>query len=124
MYVALPTELPVSREPKNLHAHIPDYTAITTYKYLSHPVIGVILYANSLSSFVVSPFCKILNWLIYGFVTRTARTPTISDVSKLESWLMAHFEATLMHITNNHFKTLFRAISGITGPKTPKIRCF
>ena len=31
---------------------------------------------------------------------------------------------TLMHITNNHFKTLFRAICGFTGPKTPKIRCF
>ena len=43
-------------------------------------------------------------------------------VSKLESWLMAHFEATLMLTTNNHFKTLFRAICGFTGPKTPKIR--
>ena len=33
-------------------------------------------------------------------------------VSKLESWLMAHFEATLMYITNNHFKTLLKAIWG------------
>ena len=41
-------------------------------------------------------------------------------VSKLESWLMAHFEATLMYITNNHFKTLLRAIWGIYGPKTVK----
>ena len=35
---------------------------------------------------------------------------------------MAHLEATLMHTTNNHFKTLFRAICGFTGLKTPKIR--
>ena len=41
-------------------------------------------------------------------------------VSKLESWLMAHFEATLMHITNNHFKTLLKTIWGIYGPKTIK----
>ena len=41
-------------------------------------------------------------------------------VSKLESWLMAHFEATLMYITNNHFKTLLKAIWGIYGPKTIK----
>ena len=27
-----------------------------------------------------------------------------------------------MHFTNNHFKTLFSAICGFTGPKTPKIR--
>ena len=61
--------------------------------------------------------------MIYGHVTRRARRmPIISDLSKLEGRLMAHFEATLMHITNNHFKTLFRAICGFTGPKTPKIR--
>ena len=35
---------------------------------------------------------------------------------------MAHFEATMMLSTNNHFKTLLRAICGFTGPKTPKIR--
>jgi hypothetical protein len=73
---------------------------------------------------VVSAFCKIINWLIYGFVTHAAarRAHIVSDVSKLEDWLMAHFEATLMHITNNHFKTFFRASCGFTGPKTPKIR--
>ena len=38
-------------------------------------------------------------------------------MSKLESWLMAHFEATLMYITNNHFKTLLKAIWGIYGLK-------
>ena len=48
--------------------------------------------------------------------------PIISDLSKLEGRLMAHFEATLMLTTNKHFKTLFRAICGFTGPKTPKIR--
>ena len=63
--------------------------------------------------------------MIYGHVTRRARRmPIISDLSKLEGRLMAHFEATLMLTTNNHFKTLFRAICGFTGPKTPKIRCF
>ena len=41
-------------------------------------------------------------------------------MSKLESWLMAHFEAALMHITNNHFKTLFRVNWGIYGPKLSK----
>ena len=61
--------------------------------------------------------------MIYGHVTRRAqRMPIISDLSKLEGRLMAYFEATLMHITNNHSKTLFRAICGFTGPKTPKIR--
>ena len=35
---------------------------------------------------------------------------------------MGHLEATLMHTTNDHFKTLFRAICGFTGSKTPKIR--
>ena len=55
---------------------------------------------------------------------RAQRAHIISDLSKLEGRLMAYFEATLMHITNNHFKTLFRAICGFTGPKTPKIRCF
>ena len=45
-------------------------------------------------------------------------------VSKLESWLMAHFEATLILTTNNHFKTPFSVICGFSGPKTPKIRCF
>ena len=35
---------------------------------------------------------------------------------------MAHFEATMMLSTNNHFKALLRAICGFTGPKTPKIR--
>ena len=47
---------------------------------------------------------------------------TTSDTSKLEGRLMAHFEATMMLSTNNHFKTLLRAICGFTGPKTPKIR--
>ena len=71
---------------------------------------------------MVSAFCKIINWLIYGFVTHAAarRAHIVSDVSKLEDWLMAHFEATLMHITNNHFKTLLKAIWGIYGPKTVK----
>ena len=41
-------------------------------------------------------------------------------VSKLESWLMPHFEATLMYITNNHFVTLLKAIRGFYGPKTVK----
>ena len=35
---------------------------------------------------------------------------------------MAHLEDTLMHTTNNHFKTLFRAICGFIRLKTPKIR--
>ena len=48
--------------------------------------------------------------------------PIISDLSKIEGRLMAHFEATMMLSTNNHFKTLLRAICGFTGPKTPKIR--
>jgi hypothetical protein len=72
-------------------------------------------------SFVVSAFCKIINWLIYGFVTHAAAARhalhIISDVSKLEGWWMAS-----MHITNSHFKTFFRASCGFTGPKTPKIR--
>ena len=77
-------------------------------------------------------------WLQIGIVTKVqgpqlflwpkkvcmlrARTCMDLDpaVSKLESWLMAHFEATLMYITNNHFKTLLRAIWGIYGPKTVK----
>ena len=33
---------------------------------------------------------------------------------------MAHFEATMMLSTNNHFKTLLRVIWGIYGPKTVK----
>ena len=70
---------------------------------------------------MVSAFRKIINLLINGHVTRAH---IISDLSKLESWLMAHFEATLMLTTNNHFKTLFSVICGFTGPKTPKIRCF
>jgi len=69
-------------------------------------------------SFVVSAFCKIINWLIYGFVTHAAAARhalhIISDVSKLEGWWMAS-----MHITNSHFKTFFRASCGFTGPKTP-----
>ena len=48
--------------------------------------------------------------------------PIISDLSKIEGRLMAHFEATIMLTTDNHFKTLLRAICGFTGPKTPKIR--
>ena len=52
--------------------------------------------------------------------SRARRMPIISDLSKLEGRLMAHFEATLMHITNNHFKTLLKAIWGIYGPKTVK----
>ena len=44
------------------------------------------------------------------------RTLIISDVSMVEGWLMARLEATIMDITNNHFKTLFRAICGFTGP--------
>ena len=63
--------------------------------------------------------------LLYGIgvlVTRRARCmPIISDLSKLEGRLMAHFEATLMVTTNNHFKTLFSVICGFSGPKTPKI---
>ena len=73
---------------------------------------------------MVSAFRKIINLLIYGHVTRAACAHFISDLSKLESWLMAHFEATLMLTTNNHFKTLFSVICGFTGLKTPKIRCF
>ena len=73
---------------------------------------------------MVSAFRKIINLLIYGHVTRAARAHIISDLSKLESWLMAHFEATLMVTTNNHFKTLFSVICVFSGPKTPKIRCF
>ena len=72
-------------------------------------------------SFVVSAFCKIINWLIYGFVTHAAAAQhalhIISDVSKLEGWWMAS-----MHITNSRFKTFFRASCGFIGPKTPKIR--
>ncbi len=45
----------------------------------------------------------------------------ISLVSKVEVWLMAHLEATLMHTTNNHFKTLFGAICGFTGQKLLKL---
>ena len=48
--------------------------------------------------------------------------PIISDLSKIEGRLMAHFEATMMLTTDNHFKTLLKAICGFTGPKTPKIR--
>ena len=44
-------------------------------------------------------------------VTRRARRmPIISDLSKLEGRLMAHFEATLILPTYNHFKTLFTVI--------------
>ena len=44
-------------------------------------------------------------------VTRRARRmPIISDLSKLEGRLMAHFEATLMLTTNTHFKTPFSVI--------------
>ena len=46
--------------------------------------------------------------------------PIISDTSKLEGRLMAHFEATLILPTYNHFKTLFSVICGFTGLKTPK----
>jgi len=65
--------------------------------------------------------------LIYGNVTRRARGARaahaiISDLSKIEGRLMAHFEATMMLTTDNHFKTLLKAICGFTGPKTPKIR--
>ena len=57
--------------------------------------------------------------------SRARRMPIISDLSKLEGRLMAHFEATLMLTTNNyHFKTLFSVICGFTGLKTPKIRRF
>ena len=65
----------------------------------------------------------IKNLVIYGNVTRRARRmPIISDTSKLEGRLMAHFEATLILPTYNHFKTLFSVICGFTGLKTPKIR--
>ena len=56
--------------------------------------------------------------------SRARRMPIISDLSKLEGRLMAHFEATLMLTTNNHFKTFFSVICGFTMLKTPKIRCF
>ena len=61
-------------------------------------------------------FSVVVNMLV---VTR-ARVDLDPAVSKLGSWLMAHFEATLMYITNNHFKSLLRAIWGIYGPKTVK----
>ena len=68
----------------------------------------------------------VFSGLVYVTVVTRAQArvymPIISDLSKLEGRLMAHFEATLMLTTNNHFKTLFRAICGFTGPKTPKIR--
>ena len=73
-----------------------------------------------------SAFCKIINWLIYGFVTNAAAARhalhIISDVSKLEGWWMASIFQCTMHITNSHFKTFFRASCSFTGPKTPKIR--
>ena len=61
-------------------------------------------------------------WLCNARGAARARRAFISDLSKVESWLMAHLEAMTLDITNNHFKTLFRAICGFTGPKTPKIR--
>ena len=37
---------------------------------------------------------------------------------------MAHFEATLMHITNNHFKTLSGRFVVLLGQKHPKLGVF
>ena len=63
-------------------------------------------------------FSVVVNMFV---VTRARKRMDLDPaVSKLESWLMAHFEATLMYITNNHFKTLLKAIWGIYGPKTVK----
>ena len=53
-------------------------------------------------------------------VLRARAHGLVPAMSKLESWLMAHFEATLMYITNNHFVTLLKAILGFYGPKTVK----
>ncbi len=60
--------------------------------------------------------------VIWYHLSELTRRTFISLVSKVEGWLMAHLEATLMHTTNNHFKTLFSAICGFTGSKTLKIR--
>ena len=77
---------------------------------------------------MVSAFCKIINWLIYGFVTHAAAAwhalHIISDVSKLESWWMAS-----MHITNSQVLKHFsgRAVALLAqkhlklGQKGPKI---
>ena len=63
-------------------------------------------------------FSVVVNMFV---VTRARKRMDLDPaVSKLESWLKAHFEATLMYITNNHFKTLLKAIWGIYGPKTVK----
>ena len=62
----------------------------------------------------------VFSGVVYVTVVTRARMDLDPAVSKLESWLMAHFEATLMYITNNHFKTLLKAIWGIYGPKTVK----
>ena len=67
-------------------------------------------------------FSVVVNMFVVTRARASARVRMDLDpaVSKLESWLMAHFEATLMYITNNHFKTLLREIWGIYGPKTVK----
>ena len=64
----------------------------------------------------------VFSGVVYVTVVTRAQASMDLDpaVSKLESWLMAHFEATLIHITNNHFKTLLKAIWRIYGPKTIK----
>ena len=67
-------------------------------------------------------FSVVVNMLVVTCASarKRARVDLHPAVSKLGSWLMAHFEATLMYITNNHFKSLLRAIWGIYGPKTVK----
>ena len=65
-------------------------------------------------------FSVVVNMFVVTRARARKRMDLDPAVSKLESWLMAHFEATLMYITNNHFKTLLRAIWGIYGPKTVK----
>ena len=51
--------------------------------------------------------------MIYGHVTRRARRmPIISDLSKLEGRLMAHFEATLILTTLKHFSGRFVVLLG------------
>ena len=50
------------------------------------------------------------------------RTLIISDVSMVEGWLMARLEATIMGITNNHFKKISGLFVVLLGQITSKTR--
>ena len=55
------------------------------------------------------------------FWYKLSENSKLADLRLCNARGAAHLEATLMHTTNHHFKILFRAICGFTGPKTPKI---